>query len=94
MLAPHIVEAEQKLELQTESSTNIKIDINKANYDWKYNTVEDINLVHYRNMIYVPQTLHKRVLKWHNSYLQHLGGDRLAQTLTTICRWSGIFDQA
>ena len=30
-LAPHIVEAEQKLELQAESSTNIRTNLNKAN---------------------------------------------------------------
>ena len=35
MLAPHIVEAEHKLELQARSSTNIRNNINKANSDWK-----------------------------------------------------------
>ena len=34
-LAPQIVEAEQKLELQTVSSTNIRNNLNKAKSDWK-----------------------------------------------------------
>ena len=42
----------------------------------------------------MPQTLHKRALKWYHFYLQHPGGDGLAYTVTTICRWSGIIEQA
>ena len=56
--------------------------------------ITGINLVNFCDMIYVPKNLQKSVLKWYHSYLQHQGGDRLAQTLTTIFRWSGIFDQA
>ena len=93
-LYPHIVEAEQKLELQYGSSTNIRTNINKDNSDRKYNTVGCINLVHYRDRIYVPKTLRKRVLKCYNSYLQHPGGDRLSQTLTTVFMWPGVFDQS
>jgi hypothetical protein len=94
-LAPQIVEAEQKLELNKESSTKIRADLeDKANSNWKYKPVEGINLVHYRDKIYVPKILRTRVLDWYHSYLQHPGGDRLAQTLTTICRWSGIVNQA
>ena len=42
----------------------------------------------------MPKTLCKRDLKWYHFYLQHIGGDRLSQALTTICRWSGIVEQA
>ena len=58
------------------------------------NPVKGINLVHYRDRIYVLKTTFKCVLKWYHCYLQHPGGDRLSQTLTTICRWSGIVYQA
>ena len=60
------------------------------NFDWKYIPVECTNLVHYRNRIYVPKNLHKRVLKWYHYYLQHPSGDTLAQILTTNCVWSII----
>ena len=88
------MEAEQKLELQSGSSTKIRTDLNKANSDWKYNTVEGINLVHFCDRIYVPKTLRGRVIKLYHCYLQHPGGDRPAQILTTVCSWSVIVDQS
>ena len=81
------------MELQYDSSTNIRTDLNKDKYDWKYKQVKGINLVHFRDRIYVTQNLCKRVIKWYQCYLQHPGGDRLSHTLTTICRWLGIVDQ-
>ena len=93
-LAPQIVEAEKNLELQSESSTNIRTYINKVDYDWKYKPDEGINLVHYCCRIYVPKTLRKCVIKWYHCYLQHPGGDILSQALTTVCRWSDIYDQS
>ena len=49
--------------LQAESDTNIGTNLNKANSDWKYNSAKGINLVHYRDVIYFPKTLRKRILK-------------------------------
>ena len=86
LLAPKTVQAGHKLELQSQLSTNIRTDINKTNSYWKYKPVKGINLVHCCDRTYVPQTLRKRALKWNHCYLQHPGGDRLAQALTTICR--------
>ena len=63
LFSHQIVEAEQNLELQAESSTNIRTVLNKANSDWKYNMVEGINLFHYCDRIYVPKTPHRLVLK-------------------------------
>ena len=45
LLDDHIVKAEHKLELQTESSTNIRTNLNKASFDWNYKPFEGINLV-------------------------------------------------
>ena len=86
--------AEQKLELQYESSTKIRTNINKAKPDCKYNPVKGINLVHYRNMIYLTKNLRKCVLEWYHCHLQHTGGDRLAPKWTTVCRWSDLVEQA
>ena len=95
LLAPQIVEAEQKLELKQEMSHSLRADFNDTNSNtWCYKEVEGINLIHYRDRIYIPKTLRKHVLKWYHQYLQHPGGKRLAATLTTICRWSGILNQA
>ena len=81
------MEAEQHLELQSELSTNIRTDLNKANSNQNKNPVEGINLVHYRDRMYVSKTLRKRVLKWYHCYIQHPGGDVLAHKLTTVCMW-------
>ena len=88
------MEAEQKLELQAESSTNIRNNLNKAKSDWKYKPVKSINLTYYLDMIYIPKTIRKRFLKWYHFYLQNPSGDRLYQRLTTVCRWPGIVYQA
>ena len=93
-LAPHIVNSKQNLEHQSESSVIIRTNLNKAISHWKYKLVKGIDLVHYCDKIYVPQNLWKRVLKCYHCYLQHPGGDRLAHTLTTVCRWLGIVDQS
>ena len=69
-------------------------DINKAKADWKYKQVKGINLVHYRDMIYVPKNIGECVLKWYHFYLQHPSSDRIYQTITTLCRWPSLFDQA
>ena len=42
----------------------------------------------------MPQNRRKHVLRWYHCYLQHPLGDKIALTLTTVCRWSGIFNQA
>ena len=74
------------MEIRSDLITNLRTDFNKASSDWKYKPVKGINLVHYRNMIYVPKTICKRVLKWYQCYFQNPGGDTLPHTLTTICR--------
>ena len=84
------MEAEQNLEIQFELSTTIRNDLNKEKSYLMYKLVEGINLIHYRNRIYVTETLCKRVLKFYHCYFHHQGGSRLSQTLTYICRWSGI----
>ena len=79
MLSPQIVESEQNLEIQAESITNTRTDINKGNSNWKYKPVKVINLVHYHDRIYVHKTHCKRVLKWYNFFLTHPNGDRLSR---------------
>ena len=56
MPAPHIVEAEHNLELQSKSSINIMTYRNKSNSNFQYKMFEGINLVYYHDIIYVPQT--------------------------------------
>ena len=76
-LAHQIVEAEQKLELQSDSSTNIRTEINNANSDCNYKPTKGIILVHYSDIIYVTKIVSKRVLKCDHCYIQQSVGDIL-----------------
>ena len=56
--------------------------------------LDDVELIFYKNKIYVPQCLRRRTLDWYHFYLNHPGGDRLAKTLTEVCYWKGLAHQA
>ena len=93
LLASQIVEAEQKLELQADSSTHIRTELNSSNPNWKYNPVEVINLLHYCIRVYMTKTLRKCVIKCYHLFFQNPVCDRLDQTLNTVYRWLGKFNQ-
>ena len=95
-LAPHLVEVEQKLELNKDDDTALKLraDLSKPYSHCEYRVVEGVNFIHFAKKIYVPKTLRQHVLNWYHHYLCHLGGDRLANTLLTICIWKGMVTQA
>ena len=93
-LAPQLVEVEQKLELNTAAGITIKAALLDTKSQWDYRDVEGIKLIHFAKKIYVPKTLRKRTLEWYHHYLCHPGGDRLATTLTQVCIWRGIVNQA
>ena len=56
--------------------------------------LEGLDIVMYENKIYVPVPLRGRTLHWYHHYLSHPGGDRLAQTLSTVCYWKGLQNQS
>ena len=95
-LAPQLVEVEQKLELNKDDDTALKLkaDLSKPDSQWDYRVVEGVSLIHFAKKIHVPKALRQRVLNWYHHYLCHPGGDRLANTLSTICIWTGMVTQA
>jgi hypothetical protein len=48
----------------------------------------------YDGKIYVPESLRGRTPEWYHYYLNHPGGDRLANTLLQVCYWKGLTHQA
>ena len=102
-LAPQIVEEEQIAFLSNVENTQankIKLDIRKNVLDpktkrpvWSYVEVEKRKLLHLHDRIFVPPNLRSRVITWYHHYLIHPGGDRLAQTLRTVCAWNGLTNQ-
>lgn len=97
-LEPQIVEEEQIAFLSNVENTQankIKLDIRKNVLDpktirpvWSYVEVEKRKLLHLHDRIFVPPNLRSRVITWYHHYLIHPGGDRLAQTLRTVCAWN------
>ena len=93
-LAPQLVEVEQKLELNTAAGITTKAALLDTKSQWDYREVEGIKLIHFAKKIHVPRTLRNRTLEWYHHYLCHPGGDRLATTLSQVCTWRGIVNQA
>ena len=79
---------------QAKHVTEFTAGLNDPKSQWEYKDVEDINLIHFHNKIYVPKALHEQVLHWYHHYLCHPGGDRLAATLQQVCTWRGMVSQA
>ena len=68
------MEVEQKLELNKDDDTALKLkaDLSKPDSNWEYRVVEGVDLIHYAKKIYVPKTLKdfvKRLCNPSNMYL-------------------------
>jgi hypothetical protein len=55
---------------------------------------EGHTLIMYGDKIFVPESLCGRKIEWYHYYLNHPGGDRLANTLLQVCYWKGLTHQA
>ena len=84
---------EQNIELNKRRSKLSK-DLEDKYSGYNKQVLEDVELIFYKNKIYVPQCLRRCTLDWYHFYLNHLGGDRLAKTLTEVCYWKGLANQA
>ena len=60
----------------------------------KQQELDDAKIIFYRNNIYVPKTLRKHTIDLYHYYLNHPGGDRLANTLQEVCYWKGMVNRA
>ena len=83
----------QDLELNIRNS-KLKAFIEDSKSGYYYDFIEDMKLILYKGKIYVPESLRGRTLGWYHHYLNHPGGDRLANTLSTVCYWKGLTSQA
>ena len=73
----------QNLELNIRNS-KLKAFIEDSKSGYYYDFIEDMKLILYEGKIYVPESLRRRTLGWYHHYLNHSGGDRLANTLSTV----------
>jgi hypothetical protein len=52
--------------------------------------IEGYDLLCYKEMIYIPQSLRQRVLSWCHEYLLHLGQTRTEKTIMNTMKWPGL----
>jgi hypothetical protein len=48
------------------------------------------DLLCYKEKIYIPQSLRKRVLSWYHEYLLHPGKTRTEKTIKNTMTWPGL----
>ena len=64
---------EQNIELNKRNSKLSKNLLEDKDFDYNKQVIDDVELIFYKNKIYVPQCL--RMLDWYHLYLNHPGGD-------------------
>jgi hypothetical protein len=82
----------QEAELNRNKKLKKEILQKESNYGWT--TYDNVRLLTYKDKLYVPERLRTATLNWYHHYLCHPGGDRLANTIRTTCRWPGLVHQA
>ena len=93
-LSLSLVQEEQHKEL-SEQGSKLKTNLEDIQSEFhKQQELDDAKIIFYRNNIYVPKTLRKHTIDLYHYYLNHPGGDRLANTLQEVCYWKGMVNRA
>jgi hypothetical protein len=89
------VQGLQNVELNKPDKVLQKL-LQDTNSQWYWVTLDGVKkLVMYQNRIYVPPTLQKKTLDWYHHFLCHPGGQRLVNTIASVCYyWKGLTYQA
>ena len=53
-------------------------------------TIENKDLIMYKGIIYIPDSLKNRVMDWYPTHLVHLGSTRMLHSIQAIMHWHGI----
>ena len=49
--------------------------------------INDVEVVTYKNRIYIPSSLWEDAMNWYHHYLQHPGASRMERTLSSVVYW-------
>ena len=82
-----LIAKEQQIELQT--SERLK-EMVKLHQDYKIQKFNGIDIIYYKNKIYITKTLQMKVIKWYHHYLCYPGATRLIMTLGQSMSWDGM----
>ena len=88
-----LIRDEQQKELKKKKSI-LKTLIDNKNSGYTINNIDDDQLVLKDDNIYIPESMRETTLNWYHHYLNHPGGDRLANTIKQNCYWKGLSNQA
>ena len=92
-LAKYKIQNAQNKELNKKNS-ELKRFLSDPESGFRRAEVDDVELVLYRDKIYIPAPLRTDVLHWYHHYLNHPGGDRLGKTIAQTCYWKGMLTAA
>ena len=87
-----LVQKVQQNELMKKSS-KLKQLINDKKSGYHVITLDNVEIIAFKNRIYVPHSLRQRTIEWYHHYLNHPGGDRLYKTIAKIGYWKGMTSQ-
>jgi hypothetical protein len=82
-MSPEIIDREQK------KDTHLK-EVMKKSDKFSEIIVEISTVITYKNKIYIPISLRKRIVWWYNTYLQHPGITRMEATLRQNLTWPNL----
>jgi hypothetical protein len=83
----------QNVELNKPDKVLSKL-LQDKNSPWHWMTLDGVKLIMNDGKIYVPPALQKKTLDWYHHFLCHPGGQRLANTISSVCYWKGLTYQA
>ena len=87
-----LIRDEQQKELK-DIKSKLKMLIDDKNSDYTMSNINDVQIIVKNNKIYIPKSMREATLNWYHHYLNHPGGDRLANTIKQNCHWNGLSSQ-
>ena len=88
-----LIRDEQQKELKDKKS-NLKELIEDNDSDYTLSNIDNVPIIVKGDKIYIPKSMREATLNWYHHYLNHPGGDRLANTIKQSCYWKGLSNQA
>ena len=55
--------------------------------------MEGIEVIHYKDKVYVPYVLQTHIISWYHEYLRHPGNMHMEETINGIFYWPKMLDQ-
>ena len=88
-----LIRDEQQKELNKRRSI-LKNLIEDKDSGYTISNIDNVKLILKDYKIFNPESMREATLNWYHHYLDHPGGDRLANTIKQNCYWRGLSNQA